>query len=39
MIDNKLAWLVEPQYTHRLLDTLMTGEFRLGRDEGSVALR
>ena len=39
MRDNKLVWLVEPQYRHRLLDTLMTSEFRLGRDEESVALR
>jgi len=39
MRDNKLAWLVEPKYRHRLLDTLMTGKFRLGRYEGSVALR
>ena len=37
MRDNKLAWLVEPQYRHRLLGTRTLVELQLAQDSESVS--
>ena len=37
MRDNKLAWLVEPQYRYDLLDTRTLVELQLAQDSESVS--
>ena len=37
MRDNKLAWLVEPQYRHYLLDTQTLVKLQLAQDSESVS--